>query len=53
MAFESEVLVIGAGLAGLSCALHLQNQGVEVTIPEVWEVIPEVKNIKTSTFLKN
>ena len=37
MAFESEVLVIGAGLAGLSCALHLQNQGVEVTILEAAE----------------
>ncbi len=37
MAFESEVLVIGAGLAGLSCALHLQNQGVKVTILEAAE----------------
>ena len=34
MANKSDVLIIGAGLAGLSVAIHLQNAGRNVTVVE-------------------
>lgn len=35
---ETEVLVVGAGFAGLSCALHLAERGVAVTVLEAGTV---------------
>ena len=34
MSSKSDVLVVGAGLAGLSAAIHLQNAGRSVTVIE-------------------
>ena len=31
---HADVLIVGAGLAGLSAAIHLESQGVDVTVIE-------------------
>ena len=36
---HSEVLIVGAGLAGLNAAIYLQAAGVDVTVIESSEVV--------------